>query len=101
VDLWLQIGLGLVILTPWVARNIILSGYLVYPVPQIDLFSVDWKLPYQYVIDEKLATQGWSRLPGPYWRDSLGMELSEWVPKWLGWLPYLYEVTIARLSVSC
>lgn len=29
----------------WMARNIIVSGYLVYPVYQIDLFDVDWKVP--------------------------------------------------------
>jgi hypothetical protein len=29
----------------WVTRNIIVSGYLVYPIYQIDLFDVDWKVP--------------------------------------------------------
>ena len=40
-EVWLQIGLGLAIVIPWIARNIILSGYLVYPFPYIDLFNVD------------------------------------------------------------
>jgi len=30
---------------PWLGRNIILSGYLLYPVPFIDVFNVDWKAP--------------------------------------------------------
>ena len=29
----------------WCIRNVILSGYLIYPVYQIDLFSFDWKVP--------------------------------------------------------
>lgn len=33
------------LIVTWLIRNIILSGYLVYPVYQIDLFSFDWKLP--------------------------------------------------------
>ncbi len=35
---------GLAIL-PWLGRNVILSGYLVYPFPAIDIFDVDWKVP--------------------------------------------------------
>jgi hypothetical protein len=84
----------LVILIPWVVRNIILSGYLIYPFPYIDLFNVDWKLPYQYVIAEKLGNHGWARLPGPHWRESLDMSLSEWIPKWLDWVSYRFKITI-------
>jgi len=29
----------------WFCRNIILSGYLIYPLPYIDIFNVDWKAP--------------------------------------------------------
>ena len=98
-ELWLQIGLVLIILAPWEARNIILSGYLVYPLPHIDLFNVDWKLPYQYVMDEKLATQGWARLPGPNWKESLDMPLLELIPKWFAWLPHQYKLTIAVTTI--
>jgi hypothetical protein len=94
LDLCVQIGVGLIILVPWIARNIILSGYLAYPFPYIDVFKFDWKLSYQYVIEEKLSNHGWARLPGPQWKDSLNMSPLEWIPKWLGWLPYLYKVTI-------
>ena len=98
-ELWLQIGLVLIIVVPWVARNIVLSGYLVYPFPRVDLFNVDWKLPYQYVMDEKLATQGWARLPGPNWKESLDMPLSELIPKWFAWLPHQYKLTIAVTTI--
>ncbi|HVX48894.1 MAG TPA: hypothetical protein VHB48_02015 [Chitinophagaceae bacterium] len=33
------------IYVPWLCRNVILSGYLLYPVPFIDIFNVDWKAP--------------------------------------------------------
>ncbi len=98
-ELWLQISLVLIIVVPWVARNIVLSGYLVYPFPRVDLFNVDWKLPYQYVMDEKLATQGWARLPGPNWKESLDMPLSELIPKWFAWLPHQYKLTIAVTTI--
>jgi hypothetical protein len=33
------------IVAPWLVRNIILSGYLLFPFEKLDLFSVDWKVP--------------------------------------------------------
>lgn len=42
--------LGGVFMLLWMVRNVIVSGYLVYPVYQIDLFSLDWKLPEQLAI---------------------------------------------------
>ncbi|MCR4990988.1 MAG: hypothetical protein K6A38_09010 [Lachnospiraceae bacterium] len=36
---------GIAALIPYFARNILLSGYLVYPVPSIDLFDLDYKIP--------------------------------------------------------
>lgn len=39
-----NILLGLIVVIPWLARNVIISGYLLYPYPQIDLFNVDWKM---------------------------------------------------------
>jgi len=41
----IQVLLSTLILVPWFARNVILSGYLVYPFEKIDLFSFDWKCP--------------------------------------------------------
>lgn len=29
----------------WCIRNVLISGYLVYPIYEIDLFSYDWKIP--------------------------------------------------------
>jgi len=40
----------LLLVLPWLARNVILSGYLVYPLYQIDLFFFDWKIPAEIAI---------------------------------------------------
>lgn len=32
---------------PWLVRTVIISGWLLYPFPQLDLFSVDWKISAQ------------------------------------------------------
>jgi|GEM_PF-6289992 len=42
--LWALGILGLV-LAPWFMRNVLMTGYLYYLLPKIDIFSVDWKMP--------------------------------------------------------
>ncbi len=42
-----------VILGLWFIRNVITSGYLIFPVHEIDIFTVDWKLPAFVAIEEK------------------------------------------------
>jgi len=42
---------AILIILPWLVRNVIISGYLIHPYPAVDLFSFDWKLPVQYAIE--------------------------------------------------
>jgi hypothetical protein len=37
--------LAMLIIIPWLARNVVLSGYLLYPVPGTDFFHTDWTVP--------------------------------------------------------
>jgi hypothetical protein len=53
-------GLGLLILAPWMARNVVLSGYLVYPLPEVDLFDVDWKIPRRTAELERDYIKAWA-----------------------------------------
>lgn len=72
---------GFVIL-PWLLRNVILSGWLVYPFPSLDVFAVDWKVPLDKVIAEKEAVTGWARSPGKGYVDAARMNLFQWMPHW-------------------
>ncbi len=56
-------GVAVLIGLPFIARNIILSGYLLYPFPSIDVFSVDWKIPIEEVQFEKDLVEGWAKQP--------------------------------------
>ena len=76
------ISLGMIIIVPFLIRNIIISGYLVYPYPELDLFNVDWKMPeYTLLFDRnEIKAWGWglndvSRFDAP---------LKEWFPVWIG-----------------
>jgi len=74
--------LGLIILLPWFARNVIISGYLVYPEPSIDIFSFDWKIPPEVAAAEKETIQSWAKIPRWEVATVQSMPLREWATIW-------------------
>jgi hypothetical protein len=78
-----------IVLLPWLLRNIILSGYLIFPVPQIDLFSFDWKFPHDAAVNSYLVTLWYNRLPNGDWTQYMGMGIttSQWLSLWFHQLP--------------
>ncbi len=56
--LLIVISIIFLILLPWLIRNVILSGYLIYPFSAIDIFNFDWKVPLNAVVSEKLSITG-------------------------------------------
>jgi len=71
------------VLLPFVARNLVLSGYLIYPFPALDLFSFDWKVPLQRAVDEALSIRAWGRFPRMDAAQALAMPFGGWFPRWL------------------
>lgn len=84
--LWRQaaaLALGAVlILAPWCARNVVLSGYLVYPLPEVDLFSVDWKVPREVAEYERTVIQSWARIPREDSASVQAKPLAVWAKIW-------------------
>jgi hypothetical protein len=80
--LGINIGLAFLLLIPWLVRNVILSGYLIYPFPYIDLFHFDWKIPMANALSDMHSIQNWARFP----HASLGVQnrntFASWVPAW-------------------
>jgi hypothetical protein len=70
------------IVLPWLTRTVILTGWLLYPFPALDLFSFDWKVPVASVITEKLSVTGWARNPSEQHLAAAQMRVSEWFPLW-------------------
>jgi hypothetical protein len=71
------------ILTPWIMRNVILSGYLVYPFPALDVFNFDWKIPRIDVVSLVAFIRGWTRIP--FLEDpakALSLPFLSWFPVW-------------------
>lgn len=41
-----------IIITLWLIRNVIISGYLIFPFSEINIFTVDWKIPKGIAVEE-------------------------------------------------
>ncbi|MFV0417345.1 MAG: LIC_10190 family membrane protein [Dysgonomonas sp.] len=53
---------SLVLILFWSIRNVIITGYLVYPIHEIDLFSFDWKMPTATLLLQKAHIHEWAFL---------------------------------------
>jgi hypothetical protein len=75
-----------VFFSPWVARNVILSGYVLYPFPSLDIVEADWKIPKKDVRVQKNFIKSWAIMPFDTWKEffpssengNLEMSLLEW-----------------------
>jgi hypothetical protein len=72
---------GSAIVIPWLVRNIILSGYLMYPFPSVNLFNFDWKQPVYFTEQAKDWVTSFGRGTGGL--ETLSWPLSKWFPIWL------------------
>ncbi len=75
---------GAIVLLPFLLGNVLLSGYLLFPVPQIDLFSFDWKVPYQVAENVRKSIKYFAINPAAgdgIWSVA-GMSTAEWIQLW-------------------
>ena len=76
------IFLGICIISPFVVRNLILSGYFVFPVPQASLFTFDWSVPYETTLLMKQDTFYWAIRPMPDYMSVPDMDVVELFKTW-------------------
>lgn len=93
------VAAGGLILLSWSIRSVFLSGYPVFPQLQLDVFSVDWKMPADQV---RLAIDGVVGLAriGNSWRPSMDMSGWQWVPRWFNRLTLNRQLIVALTLVS-
>ena len=83
---WLSILItavsGLLILSPWIIRNIFISGYIAYPQTFFDFFNFDWKIPYEFVRDEQISIMTWARNTALPSSEAIKLPFFTWVQIW-------------------
>lgn len=71
------------VIIPWATRTYILSGYLLFPFPYLDLFNPDWKIPIEYATEQKNFIQSFAKYPNNIDIESVNaMSISEWFSIW-------------------
>lgn len=76
----LFLGLGILTAAPYFIRNIVISGWLIYPYTAIDWFDFAWKIPIFRARYDAQEIQVWAR--GIYDVAAYHTPLGEWMPNW-------------------
>lgn len=74
------ISMGVLVAAPFLIRNILLSGWLVYPFTSIDFFTPDWKIPKGIAAYDAKEIQVWGR--GYSDVTAYDMPIWKWLPAW-------------------
>ena len=79
-EIFVFISLGIIIILPFLIRNYLISGWLVYPFEALDLFQVPWKVPVEDLRVDAAQIKVWGRCL--YDIGLLELPLREWLPIW-------------------
>lgn len=81
---WKQTGvflaMGLLTAAPFFIRNVVISGFLVYPYTAIDLFAVDWRMPVFKAQYDMTEIQAWAK--GIKYVEFADLPVKQWWPYW-------------------
>ncbi len=82
------------LLAPWVGRNLVLSGYPVYPLVGLPGLPVDWKMPAALVQTEQRLINNKARQMAPAdWYGPVVASWQQWLPAW--WQQQLSQPAVA------
>lgn len=79
-EIALYLAMGILTVSPWMIRTVIISGWMLYPFPQLDLFAVDWKINAQTAAIDAAEIKTWGR--GLYDAALVNMPVTRWFPGW-------------------
>ena len=99
-EILIYLMLGLATAVPWIARTVIISGWLLYPFPAIDLFSFDWKMKdIDEIKTDAALIKAWAKASNQM---GLNVPLRIWFPHWfLTTLSFTHKLTIVGDLTSC
>lgn len=79
--LLLMLAVGFIVF-PWLIRNVIQTGYLIFPLEAIDVFNFDWKVPNELTDNTRKMVDTHART-GSYELSNYGKPVAEWFSFWL------------------
>ncbi len=76
-------GVGLVVALPWLGRNVVLSGYAVYPLAaSAGTVVADWAIPTPRPAADLAEIRLFARRAANDWRRAQGQAIPQWLPFW-------------------
>ncbi|MCI8528514.1 MAG: hypothetical protein HFH82_05060 [Lachnospiraceae bacterium] len=90
---------GLMIALPWLIRNVIISGYIIYPYPELDIFDVDWKMPAYTLLFDRYEIRAWGQGLNDVYR--FDASVREWFPLWFGKLQWSMKILLGCNVIVC
>lgn len=79
-EIFIYLGLGIIALLPWVIRNIIISGCIVYPLDVFRLSFLEWTIPSAYLAEDNAGITTWARCL--FDRELVDVPIPVWLPIW-------------------
>ena len=93
------LAVALAVGVPQIARNLILSGYAAFPVPQLPALPVDWVIPRDEAVRQTGWIMSWARLPRRAPHEVLAMPLREWIGPWFARRPAVDRVLLGAIPL--
>lgn len=79
-EICIYLLLGMLAAVPWMVRTVIITGWLLYPFPGLDLFDFDWKIKdVEMIRMEALRIKTWAKGINVAEADA---GIAEWFPEW-------------------
>lgn len=79
-ELGYYLGVGIFIVIPFLVRNFLISGWLLYPFNGIDIFQVEWKIPEEYLLVDANQIKVWGKCL--YDVAKADWPVAKWLPVW-------------------
>ena len=98
-EICIYLLLGLLVGAPWLIRTVIISGWLLYPYPQLDLFSFDWKIKTERVMADAAEIRTWGR--GLYDASKANLPITQWFPNWFRQTLSTTEKLLIMADIIC
>jgi len=96
--------LSIITFCPFIARNIITSGYIVFPSTVMDISNVDWKYAPEHTVNEKNYITAYAKKPGVATKQEIEainkMSPAEWLPGWWQYRSMADKTIILLLILS-
>ena len=74
--------IGLLTVTPFIVRNVIQSGYLIYPYPELDIFNYDWEVAENFAKSEKDWIKSFAIDPKSKPSEVSKLGIGDWISPW-------------------